>query len=199
MTSDESLVRLDEALVDELIAIGPRVLGQLRAKFSNVSVDEVEEAMQTALFRFWVTRETYDPNKLSLSGWIYVLARNALLDRLRVLKEGRLRFVDAGLLDVMQREVAEPEPSGHTADQDSIAMRLELALSALSTADRDLLRHWVNHRDSGKWAQEIADQIGSTPGAVRVRRIRLINRLRRELEHGFPPLDKSLADKGSEL
>lgn len=44
---------------------------------------EAEDAVQDAMERVWRARETFDPERASLATWVYRIARNVCLDRLR--------------------------------------------------------------------------------------------------------------------
>ncbi|MBN9195809.1 MAG: sigma-70 family RNA polymerase sigma factor, partial [Microbacterium sp.] len=44
---------------------------------------EAEDAVQDALERIWRSRDTFDPERGSLTTWAYAIARNTCVDRLR--------------------------------------------------------------------------------------------------------------------
>jgi RNA polymerase sigma-70 factor (ECF subfamily) len=134
-----------------------------------------EEVTQEVMVTLWRKASLFDPQKSSLTTWLYRVARNRRIDRLR---RGKLEFLDTNdpvlehaddtdldaQVDLAQREEAVRKALGSLPDE-------QLALVRLAFFD-------------GLSHSEISERTGLPLGTVKSR-IRLgFTRLRRTLEAG---------------
>jgi RNA polymerase sigma factor (sigma-70 family) len=176
-----------DAFRDVLLALWPIIARRLTARFGRLlSPEDVEDIWAAAAYRLWDSRERFDPGKSSLSIWSYLIARSAALDFLR--RRKRFSGIDP-------RRVTAVDPSGPSStpvDDDDIEhtgqrVRLEAILDELPETDRTILLTFAKHEGEGMWAQAAADMTGLSVGNVRVRKMRLIDRLRRPLQSSASP------------
>jgi DNA-directed RNA polymerase specialized sigma24 family protein len=66
-------------------------------------------------------------------------------------------------------------------------MRLDTVLAHLPPDDRIILLTFAEHAGEGEWAQTAAERTGLSEANVRVRKMRLMERIRTELELPSPP------------
>ncbi len=58
---------------------------------------QAEEVIQEVMIAVWTKSSTYDSNKSSVSTWIYTIARNKRIDKIRKEKRHYLSESDEGL------------------------------------------------------------------------------------------------------
>jgi RNA polymerase sigma-70 factor (ECF subfamily) len=117
-----------------------------------------EDAVQEAFAAIWRSASTYRPERGAAGGWLYTVARNAIVDRLR--RNGPAP--DAELPDL-----ASPEPGpARQAEDSDVAWRLHRALEELQPREREVieLAYW-----SGMSQSEVADYLGLPLGTVKTR------------------------------
>ena len=161
--SFEALVRRHES----------RVFAVLRRA---VPPDEVEDLAQEAFLRAFREIDRFR-GEAQFGTWLFKIVRNLLVDRHRRL---RRRGVPAGL-EEESGELGDavlvdpgPSPEGELARRRDEA-RLAAALSALPEVDRLAV---LLHDQEGLSAAEVAEAIGGSAGAVRIRLFRARRRLR---------------------
>src|SRR5213082_3799237 len=117
-----------------------------------------EDAVQEAFAAIWRSASTYRPERGAAGGWLYTVARNAVVDRLR--RNGP--SVDAELPELAS---AEPGPAQQAEDSD-VAWRVHRALKELQPREREVieLAYW-----SGMSQSEVADYLGLPLGTVKTR------------------------------
>jgi RNA polymerase sigma-70 factor (ECF subfamily) len=119
-----------------------------------------EEAMQEAMVLIWRKASLYDPAKASASTWIFTIARNVRIDRIR--RERRPQFDpnDPALVpdpaDVPDASLARSQSREHVRE----------ALAGLSAAEREVLQLSFFEELSHS---EIAKAIGVPLGTVKSR------------------------------
>src|ERR1700751_5463811 len=117
-----------------------------------------EDAVQEAFGVDWRSASTYRPERGAAGGWLYTVARNAIVDRLR--RNGPA--VGAELPDLMS-----PEPGpGQRAEESDTAWRLHRAVEELQPREREVieLAYW-----SGMSQSEVAGYLGLPLGTVKTR------------------------------
>lgn len=133
---------------------------------------QAEEVTQEAFAAVWRSAESYRQERGSAGGWLYTVARNAIVDRLR--RNGR---VDTSL------ELPElPSPEGgpdEQAEQSYMAWRVHRALEVLNPNEREVieLAYW-----SGLSQSEVASLLGQPLGTVKTRTRSALARLADVLE-----------------
>ena len=117
-----------------------------------------EDAVQEAFAAIWRSASTYRPERGAAGGWLYTVARNAIVDRLR-----RNGFAtDAELPELVSHE---PGPS-EKAEDSYVSWRVHRALEELQPREREVieLAYW-----SGMSQSEVADYLGLPLGTVKTR------------------------------
>jgi RNA polymerase sigma-70 factor (ECF subfamily) len=117
-----------------------------------------EDAVQEAFAAIWRSASTYRPERGAAGGWLYTVARNAIVDRLR--RNGLA--TDAELPELVSRE---PGPS-EKAEDSYVSWRVHRALEELQPREREVieLAYW-----SGMSQSEVADYLGLPLGTVKTR------------------------------
>jgi RNA polymerase sigma-70 factor, ECF subfamily len=130
-----------------------------------------EDAVQEAFMAVWRSASTYRPERGAAGGWIYTVARNAIVDRLR--RNGLA-------LDAELPELASPErgPAQQAEDSD-VAWRVHRALEDLQPREREVieLAYW-----SGMSQSEVAEYLHLPLGTVKTRTRSALARLASVLE-----------------
>ena len=117
-----------------------------------------EDAVQEAFAAVWRSAGTYRPERGSAGGWLYTVARNAIVDRLR--RSGPT--ADAELPELVS---GEPGPA-EQAERSDVAWRVHRALEELEPREREVieLAYW-----SGMSQSEVSDYLGLPLGTVKTR------------------------------
>jgi RNA polymerase sigma-70 factor (ECF subfamily) len=117
-----------------------------------------EDAVQEAFTAIWRSASTYRPERGAAGGWIYTVARNAIVDRLR--RNGPT--ADAELPELAS---AEAGPAQRAEDSD-VAFRVHRALEELQPRERQVieLAYW-----SGMSQSEVAEYLHLPLGTVKTR------------------------------
>ena len=140
------------------------------------AVDADDITSKTFTRAFNKRKEIREPEKLL--GWLLTTARNLTIDEIRNL-ERRTRHLSVESLDslsVIEREVSFESTLAKTDTEQTEANRYLIAqlLQLLQDKDREIVELMLD----GLKPKEIADTIGSTPGAVQKRWERLIKWLK---------------------
>ena len=117
-----------------------------------------EDAVQEAFAAIWRSASTYRPERGAAGGWLYTVARNAIVDRLR--RNGLA--TDAELPELVSSEPGPPEQ----AEDAFVSWRVHRALEELQPREREVieLAYW-----SGMSQSEVADYLGLPLGTVKTR------------------------------
>jgi RNA polymerase sigma-70 factor, ECF subfamily len=117
-----------------------------------------EDAVQEAFAAVWRSAATYRPERGAAGGWLYTVARNAIVDRLR-------RNGPAAGAELPELVSAEPGPSERAEESDT-SFRVHRALEELQPREREVieLAYW-----SGMSQSEVAEYLGLPLGTVKTR------------------------------
>jgi RNA polymerase sigma-70 factor, ECF subfamily len=117
-----------------------------------------EDAVQEAFTAIWRSASTYRPERGAAGGWLYTVARNAIVDRLR-------RNGPATDAELPELAAAEPGPAQQAEDSD-VAWRVHRALESLQPREREVieLAYW-----SGMSQSEVAEYLHLPLGTVKTR------------------------------
>jgi RNA polymerase sigma-70 factor (ECF subfamily) len=117
-----------------------------------------EDAVQEAFAAIWRSASTYRPERGAAGGWLYTVARNAIVDRLR--RNGP--SVDAELPELASAEPGPPE----RAEDSFVSWRVHRALEELQPREREVieLAYW-----SGMSQSEVAEYLNLPLGTVKTR------------------------------
>lgn len=132
-----------------------------------------EEFAQEALLRVWRKADSFDPRTAAASTWIFVIARNLRIDRLRGERN----------IDGFERDPSEEPDAPPTGEAIAIMnerrSRLHAALAALPAEQAHIIElfYFEEHPHS-----EIARMLGVPLGTVKSRVRLAVQRLRAELE-----------------
>ncbi len=193
-TSETGPAAQRDAMTDLLVHIGeardrdaykalfvhfaPRVKALLMRKGAEPAL--AEELMQDTMLSVWAKASLYHPGRGSAATWIFTIARNLRIDRLR---RESVRHFD----DIDDMEIAEDEAgTGNTivAQDDAVTARQEQvivtrALAELPSEQADIIRlSFVDDLSQS----EIAGRLGLPLGTVKSRMRLAYDKLRHALE-----------------
>ena len=117
-----------------------------------------EDAVQEAFAAIWRSASTYRPERGAAGGWLYTVARNAIVDRLRR---------NGPALDAELPELTSGEPGPSERAEDSwVSWRVHRALEELQPREREVieLAYW-----SGMSQSEVAEFLHLPLGTVKTR------------------------------
>jgi len=149
----------------------PRLCVYLRA--GGVPEAVAEELAQEVLLRLWQRAGAYDPARSTLGTWLFRIARNLQIDRLRR-ESGRLQVAEAA---IDTESLQEASPAETYADQ----VQLQRRIDALSPVQARLIR--MSYFEA-KTHQEIASELGLPLGTVKSHLRRAFLRLQGEMGDG---------------
>jgi RNA polymerase sigma-70 factor (ECF subfamily) len=121
-----------------------------------------EDLTQEVFYKLIKYRTSYKGG--NFISWMFTIARNGLKTHFRKNKE---QHDDISNVAYRLTLVEEENPSDYSD--------LQKALSALPSSDRELI---ILHRFHGAKYQEIAEIVGSTPGAIKTKMSRAIQKLK---------------------
>jgi RNA polymerase sigma-70 factor (ECF subfamily) len=134
-----------------------------------------EDAVQEAFAAVWRSASTYRPERGAAGGWLYTVARNAIVDRLR-------RSGPAAGAELPDLASAEPGPAQQAEESDT-SWRVHRALEELQPREREVieLAYW-----SGLSQSEVAEYLGLPLGTVKTRTRSGLAKLASVLEGELP-------------
>lgn len=152
-----------------------KILNYLHKRISSYQdAEDLTQEILTVCYRNW---EKYDANKASVGTWIFVIANSRLKNYYR---------------DKKQTDSLEEDPDLAYAEEDFLEKAilfqenrrmLYASLNALEETDRQIvmLKYFY-----GKTSNELAGLLGITPGNVRVRLYRALDKMRVYFKiHGY--------------
>jgi len=149
----------DRAAFADLYAhFAPRLKSYLMR--GGTSVSEAEELAQEVMLRVWNRAHSYDPRRAAVSTWIFTIARNLRIDRIRKMKR-----VDVDPEDPAMVASDAPSPESDSQLRERIrAVRAEL--QALPPAQAEILNAMYYQ---GHSQVELAAELGLALGTVKSR------------------------------
>jgi RNA polymerase sigma-70 factor (ECF subfamily) len=129
-----------------------------------------EDAVQETFTAVWRSAASYRPERGPAAPWLYAVARNAIVDRLRARNEPPMEAPDLAS--------GEPGPAEH-AEASYVSWRVHRALEELPAKEREVveLAYW-----SGMSQSEVADYLHIPLGTVKTRTRSALSRLSDLLE-----------------
>jgi RNA polymerase sigma-70 factor (ECF subfamily) len=117
-----------------------------------------EDAVQEAFAAIWRSASTYKPERGAAGGWLYTVARNAIVDRVR--RKGPVAEAELPELASSERGPAQQ------AEDSDVAWRVHRALEDLQPREREVveLAYW-----SGMSQSEVAEYLHLPLGTVKTR------------------------------
>ena len=173
--TDEELmaawVRGDEAACGLLVARYAPLLGGIFRR--QVGVDEAGDLVQQTFLQLHRARLDFKPGA-RLRPWLLTIALNLAREHLR--KQGRRR---TGTLGDVDPEARDAPPAGRELEGREDAARVRAALRELPAAQREVIElHWFQ----GLPFAQVAERVGASVSAAKVRAHRGYGRLRELLE-----------------
>ncbi|WP_368411436.1 RNA polymerase sigma factor [Paludisphaera mucosa] len=173
---NDEQVAIERILRDE----GPKVLRTLRHKFGLAfNVQDYEDILAQSLYLLWKYWDRYEPSKGPLSHWFFGIAQRVAIDLLRATASNRassLTFIDQPI----QKAPVEPRAPN------SIEEALHAVLESLSETDRTIILRSASADEQESWAAKLAPELSMSAGAIRVRRIRIQEKIRTAMaERGY--------------
>jgi len=132
-----------------------------------------EEVAQDVLLTVWRRAPTYDPSRANPNTWIFTIARNRRIDRLR--KENRPEPEATEIIETMQ-------PTQATDAQVAQARRAAAVRQALATLPQEQAEVLQSSYFEGRSMRELADATGVPLGTIKSRSRLAMIRLRQVLE-----------------
>jgi RNA polymerase sigma-70 factor (ECF subfamily) len=161
----------DARAFEELFArLAPRIHGFFLRSFRDEGV--ADDLLQVTFMKMHRARERYRKD-LRVTPWLFAIAARVRLDELR----RRLRMPEEADEEALARadEQAPRDPPPDTEARDAV----RAALQALPESQRAVIHL---HRYEGMTFAEIAQVLGTTPGAVKLRAFRGYETLRQQLK-----------------
>ena len=184
----------DKQAFDKLFAsLGHRIHGFFWKRFGDGAV--ADDLLQQTFLKLHRARADYRPGH-QVRPWLFTIAGRVAVDEWR--RRGRRREVSyEGALEYTGRHVTEHQTAaGDPMEQHDIKKKVRAAIAGLPESQRNVI---YLHRYKGMTFGEIADQLGTTEGAAKLRAFRAYGQLRQNLsplvsvEEGFgtmpPPAD----------
>lgn len=138
----------------------PRLCVYLRGLGAQESV--AEEVAQESLLRLWLRAADFDPQKAALSTWLYRIARNLHIDRVR--RERSWGQVQAVVEEASASDLAE----GDSAEQYADHARLRQRINELPAVQARLVRmSYFEAKSHGEIAEELDMPLGTIKSHLR--------------------------------
>ena len=197
----------EDVLACILREFGPQIRAVLSRKYRGLlSLSDFEDVLAIALFRLWIYRQQFDPEKGSLNVWFFRITTNVTRD---VLRHGwqRARQLEVGfepseLSQVVDRRGHEPpdhrdegerfedgfeaaEQETHSGfDPDTLGMHPDLRemLELLPASQRRIVLADAQSPDGQISSSQLGEEMGLPAATVRVYRRRAIKRLKTEMD-----------------
>jgi RNA polymerase sigma-70 factor, ECF subfamily len=128
-----------------------------------------EDLAQDAMVNIWRRAGSFDPNKAKASTWIFVIARNAWIDRLR---REKVELAYRAFVD-------QPEESGDESPEDAAVRaqseeRISAALLALSEEQRQVVQlSFFEDRPHSEIAERLDLPLGTVKSRLRLALMKL--------------------------
>jgi len=156
-------------------ALAPRVYGFFMRTFNNSAV--ADDLTQTTFLKVHKARKDFQNDK-QLRPWLFTIAARVRVDELRKLKPGQQIELEEET-ETATGAVEPPRLADEVIDEASRAAKVRAALEALPEAQRVIIHL---HRFEGLTFPQIAEALGTTEGAVKLKAFRGYEKLRHELK-----------------
>ena len=172
---DETVLR------DILQAFGPSTEARLRKQYPFFQHPDFEDILAEALYQLWKDRHKFDAGRGSLQNWFHVLAKSRAED-IRKSKGYKARDLecsaDVAGFAVSPEDDEEPPSSPLSAEQQDL---LDI-LNDLPDEERRIIAAYANADGTEAWAANLANELGISSGLIRVKRLRIEKKIRREMQ-----------------
>jgi RNA polymerase sigma-70 factor (ECF subfamily) len=142
----------------------PRLKGFLLR--SGITGSLAEEIIQETMLAVWQKASYFDPDRAGPSTWIFTIARNQRIDRLRRERERPLDHVDVGFAREQEDEVPSAEAMMVSSEE---AGRLHEAIKTLSAEQAQILKlSFFMEKPHSDIARELGLPLGTVKSRVRL-------------------------------
>jgi RNA polymerase sigma-70 factor, ECF subfamily len=176
---DSHVEEADEALVLRVAAGDREAFAALFARYAakvkgylirlGAAAAIAEDLAQDAMVNVWRRAQSFDPSKAKCSTWIFVIARNAWIDKLRREKvELAYRSV------TIVKEESEDEAPDDAAERVQSEAQIEAAMATLSDEQRQVVRlSFFEDRPHSEIAERLDLPLGTVKSRLRLALIKL--------------------------
>ena len=175
------LLKGDEALWNAVIGEVRKIVYAFERarKFPGLERADMSSATLERVFK---QKARYDPERGSLRQWIWMMAESAAKDLLKSAQH-RSRQLETPF----GYEALACERPAERAQPSAEELHLAEILDGLPIVDRQIVLEYHRTDGAGKWAAELAPEIGLLPGTIRVKLRRLHEQIRQEFQRrGYP-------------
>ena len=131
-----------------------------------------EEIMQETMVKVWRKAEQFNPEKASVSTWIFTIARNVRIDMLRKIHRPEPDMNDPSM--VIDAEIPIDKKMSH----DEEAQRLKVAFEMLPDDQKTVLQmSFFEEKAHGQIASELGLPLGTVKSRIRLAFTRLRKKL----------------------
>lgn len=184
----EGLLREDQTSWSKLYEyINPKLMSYFSNK--GFSDSDCEDLSQETLLRAFARLSTYDPAQKPLDHWIYGIAKNVWLQRLRDDEEKNKYGLKGDIDDYA--DVAADDQLLDAQDESGRSLRevLQISLAKLSDEDQHIIELRLGRDKKLTTWSTLASELGISVSAAKMRYSRAIERLREAIATMMGPPD----------
>lgn len=179
---ERRLIESDEsALEDVRRSLCPLVRKRLRSRFQgSLSEADLDDVLSTAIYRLWMYRDRFDPNKGRLPTWFYIIARSAAIDFLRAGTRQQFQHVnDHDIEEASVRKMRDESTVRELKETPTLTIEiLRAAIAKLPALDQEILLAFANSNGESNWAANLAPRLRMPPSTIRSRKFRALDKVR---------------------
>ena len=145
-----------EAFIKIFDYFAPRIMGYLAG--SGTKLEIAEELTQEVLTTVWEKSCQFDPNKANVSTWIFTIARNKKIDRIR--KDQNPLYNPVDLIEALY--------NNKTNENKEIEEKIEQIQSILTQNEKNLIKmNFFEGKTHKKISEELEIPIGTVKSRIR--------------------------------
>ena len=181
MSDNDVLLSADE--FTQLVAqSASAVYRMLHLRYRMLSQADIEDVVAEATAKLWEHRDAYSKGK-PFFPLFYVVSKRTAIDWIRKTKDEPVRHMQF-MEDVA---IALESYDGEAEDSTKTIQDLRRLFRELSPIEQRILEASVMFSESTTWAKHLSDELKLSPGNLRVRRVRIIRKLKQQLNKlGYP-------------
>ncbi|HWG44701.1 MAG TPA: sigma-70 family RNA polymerase sigma factor [Gemmataceae bacterium] len=179
----DRLQRNDETVLRDILqSFGPATEARLRKCYPFFQHQDFEDVLAEALYQLWKDRHKYDPRRASLHNWFHILAKSKAED-VRKSKGYKAKDLECSA-DVTGFAVFHDDDAEDGAVTPLRVEQQDLLdiLRDLPDEERRIIGAYANADGAEAWAATLAKELGVSSGLVRVKRLRIEKKIRREMQ-----------------
>jgi RNA polymerase sigma factor (sigma-70 family) len=173
-------------LGDILRTFGPLIQGTFRRKFEGgLNYHDIEDILSDAICKLWKKPKDYDPTKGSFQTYFVTICLHVALDVLRS-KWHRARRLEVHLGDKARHLSASgrgtpDDQAARDARQSEEIQALIMCVGRLKPSWQQIIWAGVCENEEASSSQILGKELGVSGSTIRVRRMRALNELRKEM------------------